>query len=282
MSRYVKDANGVWHAVAGLESIDSTPTEGSTAAVSSGGVYASEQSIRQALTTTNNVLGAKNLLRNTASTQTASGVTFTVNSDGSVTVNGTPTETVTLNINTSVFLENGRQYILSGCPEGGEGNKYCISCYIGGVFDIRDYGAGDALITGTGQNAICRIILWASAGAVNFTFYPMIRPASITDDTYVPYAMTNRELTQELRPTKTCCCILPNKTGGGFFALTDVPKGVTAGRVTKIIPLGTTSYDVSITVLFSSSSMATYIMPDTSVCDDINNYSTMAEVEWTY
>ena len=51
MSRYVKDANGVWHAVAGLEAIDSTPTQGSTAAVSSGGVYASEQTIKQALST---------------------------------------------------------------------------------------------------------------------------------------------------------------------------------------------------------------------------------------
>lgn len=39
MGRYVKDSGGVWRSVAGIQAIDSTPTQGSANAVSSGGVH---------------------------------------------------------------------------------------------------------------------------------------------------------------------------------------------------------------------------------------------------
>ena len=41
-----------------------------------------------------------------------------------------------------------------------------------------------------------RIRITSGATVNNQTFYPMIRLASITDDTYVPYAETNYQLTQ--------------------------------------------------------------------------------------
>ena len=57
------------------------------------------------------VASGKNLLNNTAKSKTENGVTFTVNADGSVTVNGTATDQAILVLNENV-LEKG-QYLVS-------------------------------------------------------------------------------------------------------------------------------------------------------------------------
>lgn len=60
-----------------------------------------------------NILHSKNMLNNTLSTQTKNDITFTKNSDGSITLNGTASAntTVTLGI---VSLKSGKTYTLSG------------------------------------------------------------------------------------------------------------------------------------------------------------------------
>lgn len=141
-----------------------------------------------------NVLGAKNLLKNTASSATVNGVTFTVNSDGSVTVNGTATALSTINVATNFVTTE--KVIMSGCPKGGGESNYQLDT-VGITPQVADRGEGAIIASGQTITAI-RIRIASGYTANNLVFYPMIRPASIEDDTYVPYAMTNRELTDEV------------------------------------------------------------------------------------
>ena len=150
----------------------------------------------------NGVLGAKNLLENTASTTTVNGVTFTVNADKSVTVNGTATADATIKItpNSSLRsnLKEGISYILSGCPGGGSSSTYALQ-YSNNTNNVKyDTGSGVEFVDydrETYPNVSVYVLIRSGVTASNLTFKPMIRLASDPDDTYQPYAMTNRELT---------------------------------------------------------------------------------------
>jgi hypothetical protein len=54
---------------------------------------------------------------------------------------------------------------------------------------------GSTSFTNRGANWNCAIIVLANQTVNNVVFRPMIRPASITDSTFVPYAFSNAELT---------------------------------------------------------------------------------------
>ena len=139
-----------------------------------------------------NTLGytaSKNLLENTATTITKYGVTFTVNEDGSVTVNGTPSQTTSLTIRENFTLPNG-EYILSGCPEGGSTSTYYLRLNANGTSNT-DTGNGKNFTIN--NNTISYVAIYTPAGQTydNLTFYPMIRKASVTDDTYEPYGKSD-------------------------------------------------------------------------------------------
>ena len=155
--------------------------------------------------------GSKNLLKITASSQTIKGVTFTVNDDQTVTVNGTNDGT---GASTFMIVPNAQaitipdgNYILSGCPAGGGGDVASAP------FDLRwymyspgksAYDSGNGASVEKSRNTTSSniaIVVKTGQTAHNITFKPMIRRAEITDDTYVPYAPTNREL-YELCETK--------------------------------------------------------------------------------
>lgn len=127
----------------------------------------------------------KNLLKNTANSNTVSGVTFTVNDDGSVGVSGTASTTIYFHINTFTCLA-GKTYRLTGCPSGGSINGYYLYYKYTDTAYANDISNGinftpSADIT----NAV--IISVKSGTTVNTTFYPMLRFASETDDNYEPY-----------------------------------------------------------------------------------------------
>lgn len=131
----------------------------------------------------------KNLLQNTATSQTINGVTFTVNADGSVTCNGTASETVFYKIGVAPF----GNCILNGCPQNGSANSYLLRIIedITSFVRCTDFGGGaTANITNTSR---CEIRIYSNYTCDNLTFYPMIRNADITDDTYEPY-ITDTEL----------------------------------------------------------------------------------------
>lgn len=128
-------------------------------------------------------------------TRTTNGITFTDNGDGTITANGTATANANFTIVdrvTSGYTLPIEEYIMSGCPNGGGSSKY-------GLFAARtvngastpygwDYGNGLSFDVTDGTAPTGIIIRIVSGATVsNLTFKPMIRLASDTDDTWVPY-----------------------------------------------------------------------------------------------
>ena len=131
----------------------------------------------------------KNLLKNTAVSKTINGVTFTVNKDGSVTVNGTANNTASFDICTLNDLEVGKKYTLSGCPNGGNSsNTYRLYGLDTNQWEFAgsDVGNGNTF-TAIRNPCVFRIAIYSGYTAENLTFFPMLRYAEITDDTYEPY-----------------------------------------------------------------------------------------------
>ena len=142
-----------------------------------------------------NVYGAKNILPNNAVSKTVNGITFTVNSDGSVTVNGTASAYTQFDLNTGVEYKEGK-YAFNGCPSGGGSSTYVLWVRnLAVTVGVTDKGSGTTLNVTNTDTFKASIVVYSGATVNSLTFYPMIRLASITDDTYVPYSMTNREIT---------------------------------------------------------------------------------------
>ena len=190
------------------QTMDTTPTSGSTNAVTSGGVQvaiASETKARQDAVAVVAAQGSKNLLKVTSTTQTINGVTFTVNADQTVSLSGTATATATFVIvdnATSNAIPDG-SYILTGCPSGGGNNTYDLRWYLfSSGKSAYDQGSGASVNkTGNTTSSNIAILIRSGVNTDGLVFRPMLRDSEITDSTYVPYAPTNREL-YELCETK--------------------------------------------------------------------------------
>lgn len=129
----------------------------------------------------------KNLLANTATPQTINGIIFTVNDDKTITVNGTATDNILLNVGT-ILLKANTEYVLSGCPSENESPV----CYVE-LYDTNDILLYTETSNGININfdidTICIYKIRISNGTIldNIVIKPMIRLASVTDDTYEPY-----------------------------------------------------------------------------------------------
>lgn len=180
---------------------DTTPTANSEKPVTSGGVKDQFDLVTNEFSDINNILGAKNILPNGASTVTTNGITFTVNSNGTVKATGTATADAILVLASSFYVGNGKKVILSGCPSGGSTSKYYLQMTNanGTTGKGNDIGSG-VTITADADNLGCRIIIKKNQalGTTGITFSPMVRPANIRNASYVPYAMTNRELSSQI------------------------------------------------------------------------------------
>lgn len=156
----------------------------------------------------------KNLLKNTATTQTINGITFTVNEDGSITASGTATDTASLYIYGTSYSTSGQKpiakgnYVLSGCPSGGSDSTHRIR--IGyrnesgttNLFAI-DYGEGANLDLGYDTIGCIVLQIFANQIVDNLTFKPMLRDARISDATYVPYQPSVEERLTVVEGKKT-------------------------------------------------------------------------------
>ena len=148
----------------------------------------------------------KNLLPNTATSQTINGVTFTVNEDGSITCNGTAKNTTEFTVHLDFLLSAGN-YRLTGCPSGGGFSSYYSRAWYRsseGLKWVYDFGSGyDYDFTLTDTTAMrCSMVIENAQVVDNITFYPMIRKADIEDDTYEPYIEnTDLDVTLPALPT---------------------------------------------------------------------------------
>lgn len=139
--------------------------------------------------------GGKNILNITEGTKTTNGVTFTVNADKTITLSGIVSDT-----NDAVFKQNlsvsdfpSDTIILNGCPSGGNYyNKYSMAlCDIGGrlINNKSDVGSGVEYSAEMLESASqLQIIVRKGTDVNGLVFKPMIRLATETDDTFVPYS----------------------------------------------------------------------------------------------
>lgn len=156
-------------------------------------------------TATVNVIG-KNLIPYPYhhKSRTANGVTWVVNSDGTVTANGTATansEFVCMHhTNPTSYLQTGT-YILSGSPANGSSSTYAI--WIAQRDADANTWVNNGYDTGNGRtftiinpNLPIHITLNVRSGQTvsNLVFKPMLRMATDTDATYEPYHHANKTL----------------------------------------------------------------------------------------
>lgn len=146
-----------------------------------------------------NAYGSKNLVDTSLiPNSTASGITRKNNGDGSITYSGTST----LSNDTFIPLMasqplNPGTYIFSV-------NAITSTSYSYQLYKNKAYWKNINItepieIT---ESAIYAIgIVLGSKASISNTFKPMLRYAAIKDDTYVPYAMTNKELTEKVVDT---------------------------------------------------------------------------------
>ena len=167
------------------------------------------------------VLGAKNLCPmpyQNGYTMTASGVTFTVNEDGSYNTNGTAGDTAFLVLHNGInnILTKGQKYILSS----GQTSNGGIQIYYKENADdnwIQLARAVESEIEFTTPNNANFILIRGYIGygntVSNKVYYPMIRLATDLDDTYAPYAMTNKELMDNKIDNTLIVTVSSNITG---------------------------------------------------------------------
>lgn len=136
----------------------------------------------------------KNLLQNNAESKTYNGVTFTVNSDGSITITGTATQAADLVLGRSAswVYDINEDAIISG-SENGSPTTYEIYLWdenTNTAYRSRD--GADAVVPSSvyGHTVNCRLVVRSGAALNNVTVYPMLRKAAIVDPTYEPYHET--------------------------------------------------------------------------------------------
>lgn len=151
--------------------------------------------------------GAKNLLKITASSQTINGVTFTVNDDKTVTVNGTNTGTASALFTISELdLPANVTYSLSGCPSGGTLDTYYLGSLdiVNWLPFLTDIGAGASGGLTTAKTVRFRIGVRPGVTVSNLIFKPMLCTKAAWDIShqYVPYRPSYDELVASVEALK--------------------------------------------------------------------------------
>lgn len=133
----------------------------------------------------------KNSLDNTATTKISNGITFTVNSDKTVLADGTNDTSANSSLVINRYDLSPGTYILNGCPSGGASNTYRLAIQETGSYSLLgsiDIGNGSGEFTiDTTTNVQIAIFIQKGLTVNNLLFKPMLRKATIADDTYEQY-----------------------------------------------------------------------------------------------
>lgn len=143
------------------------------------------------------VLGAVNLFASFVS-ESKSGMTFTVDANGVVDVDGQPSANY-VNIRSVFKLKKGA-YTVSGVPSGFGTNKMLIALYdMNNVQIAIDNGSGATFTLNADTQLQGYIYVYQAYGDFDHVkVYPMINLGTDARP-FVPYAMTNKELTEKVQ-----------------------------------------------------------------------------------
>lgn len=226
----------------GLDKTSKNPVENAAIANQFQGVASDISGINSTITSLNaeiativNNYGSKNLANAALiPDQTAGGIVRKNNGDGSITYSGTSTLTYTtyLPLMAGQKLDAGT-YIFTSNPT--TNTTYTYQIYKNGSY-WQAYTIGAKLqITESGTYSIGLAL--NSKASISNTFKPMLRYAGIKDDTFVPYAPTNKQLDDRTSDTgwKTTSNLKYRKSG----YIVGLQGTVTPTASTMSIALGT-------------------------------------------
>ena len=118
--------------------------------------------------------------------QTSNGITLTVNSDGSLTANGTATANCYFILNSAVRKYREGKYFLSGCTAGGSRNTYYISVRNrdDATYTMFHVDIGDGIIINLSEEDTLGVDLRIMKGTTvnDLTFYPQIEMGEVQSD----------------------------------------------------------------------------------------------------
>lgn len=141
-----------------------------------------------------NITGAKNLCPNNAVDTVTTDIIWDVLNDGSIQVSGTPASTRTLVICADgVVLSAGTYTLTTGTDRVCLQAKNKANGTVLGRSNGYEYPATFTIATETTVTFLVYTI--GGTSSMNVRAFPMCRVASITDESYAPFAMTNRQLT---------------------------------------------------------------------------------------
>lgn len=139
--------------------------------------------------------GSKNVVPVTATSDTLAGVEYTVNADGTVEATrvSSSSSSAWFRLNTSVSLKAGT-YILSGGKSTAERVLLSPTASLSDAIADSQGSEVSFTLSQDTDNLIYAIRIAYTDSPSNVKFSPMIRRAEITDNSFQPYAPTNREL----------------------------------------------------------------------------------------
>lgn len=183
-----------------LSTTSTNPVQNKAVGLKFQGVDSVLNSTANEIATIVNEYGSKNLV-DTSLIQSAigigGGITRKNNGDGSITYSGTPTVTNAIYLPLMEGQNLGKgTYIFT--PNPMTAATYTYQIYKDGRYWNNFVETQTIEITEAGKYSFG---IGIRSKAISNTFKPMLRYASIDDDTYVPYAMTNRELTEKVADT---------------------------------------------------------------------------------
>lgn len=132
----------------------------------------------------------KNFLENTGVSNTSNGVTFTINDDKTILVDGNNDGTANSRFIINNYSLKAGTYILNGCPSGGSSTTYRLAIQKTSDWSILglDTGSGSEQFTiDEATNIQVAIFIQKGQTISNLLFKPMLREATIADDTYEQY-----------------------------------------------------------------------------------------------
>ncbi len=146
-----------------------------------------------------NAYGSKNLVDTSLiPNSTSAGITRKNNGDGSITYSGTSTLTYATYLPLMAGQNLGKgTYIFT--PNPTKTATYTYQIYKNGSYWGNFVVTQTIEITEAGKYSIGLAL--NSKATISNTFKPMLRYAAIKNDTFVPYAMTNKELTEKVIDT---------------------------------------------------------------------------------
>lgn len=145
------------------------------------------------------ILGAKNLLPVTMASQVLSGVTFTVDSaSGIIGVSGNNSGTPFSDVIGTTLLKPGTYKVTTGqATELNAQIGIAVTNASSGTILARSWNGTEVFTISSDTQVKFHIEVNVTGTITSTTIYPTCKLDSIKDDSYVPFVMTNKQLTDE-------------------------------------------------------------------------------------